>query len=525
MGQLGLGRQELSKFKKENLIYVDKTKIIYQLVTTGEYYFLSRPRRFGKSLLVNTMDELFSGNKELFEDTWIYNKWNFEDKYPVIKISLAGIGLEKLTLDEALNIIIDDIAIYHKIILKSSTFSLKFKELIKKLGKEKPIVILIDEYDKPIIDYIEESKRETAYRNRDILKEFYSIIKDCDKSIKLLFITGVSKFSRVSFFSELNNLTDITLNEKYCQITGYTEKEIVDNYSDYLLKIEGKFNINRQRLLDTIKFWYNGYSWDGKNFVYNPYSVLNLFENLSFNNYWFKSGTPTFLTKMIREKNIDIDNFESTFDVAGRLFDSYDITNIDINILLFQAGYLTIKKKIIDTKYFSESYKLAYPNKEVRDSFYDYLLGEFTNLDKTSFFEMTKTLQRQLENKDIERFIITLKTIYSKIPSNIFIKESEYYYHTVIYLILKLLKADIIEVEKQTNHGRVDAVIFTKKYIFVMEFKMGNVNAALKQIKEKKYYEQYLSDKREVFCIGVAFDKEDRNIKEYKVETVDNLLN
>ena len=524
MKKLGLGIQELSEFKRNELIYVDKTKVIHNLITTGKYYFLSRPRRFGKSLLVNTMEELFSGNKELFENTWIYDKWNFEDKYPVIKISFAKLDYEGLGLSSELNNILDTISKKYKIVLQNSSVKKKFIRLIERLGKEKQVSILIDEYDKPIIDYLENKTMHKAVENRRVLKNFYSAIKDCDKYIKLLFITGVSKFSKVSFFSELNNLTDITVNEKYSQITGYTEKEVTDCYSKYLLKIEEKFNIDRKRILELIKLWYNGYSWDGKSFMYNPYSVLNLFESMSFNNYWFNSGTPAFLTKMIREKNIDIEKFETSFEVKSGLFDSYDLDNIDINLLLFQAGYLTIKEKIINPDNLSEAYKLSYPNKEVKDSFYDFLAGEFTGIDKTNFFEIIKTLQEAFENNNIERFILHLKALYSDVPGEIFIKENEYYYHTIIYLILKLLKADIIKVEKQTNHGRVDAVIFTKKYIFVMEFKMSSAGIALKQIKEKKYYEPYLSDEREVYCVGIAFDKKVRNIKEYDVKTVAELL-
>ena len=524
MKNLGIGKQKLSEFKKRNLIYVDKTEIINKLINSGTYYFLSRPRRFGKSLLVNTMEELFSGNKELFEDTWIYNNWDFEDKCPVIKISFDSLAYSKLGLEAVLEKELNKIAKTNKIIFKDAeVYSEKFKELIEELGKDNPVAILIDEYDKPIIDYIENNKRDEALKNRDTLKEFYSVIKNLDGYIKLFFVTGVSKFSKVSIFSELNNLTDITIDENYSTLTGYTENEIIENYPVYLEELGKKFQIGKDILLENMKLWYDGYSWDGENFVYNPFSVLTLFQKKSFNNYWFNTGTPTFLTKMIREKNIDIDKFETSFEVKSGLFDSYDLANIDVNVLLFQAGYLTIKEKIIDPKYFSESYILSYPNKEVKDSFYDYLIGEFTGLDKTDFFERIKALQLELENNNIERFIIILKTLYSNIPSEIFIKENESYYHTVIFLVLKLLRADIIEVEKQTNQGRIDAVLFTKKYIFVIEFKMSTVNMALRQIKDKKYYEPYLSDKRKVFCIGVAFNKAKRNIKEYKVKTVDEL--
>jgi len=525
MKNLGLGIQELSEFTRNNLIYVDKTEIIHKLITTGKYYFLSRPRRFGKSLLVNTLKEIFSGNKKLFQDKWIYDKWDFEVKFPIIKISFAGMDYENLGIDQALNRELDTIARKNDIIFKSNnTYVEKFKTIIKTLGSEKPVAILIDEYDKPIIDYLEEKTIKKAEENRKILKNFYSVIKDCDKYIKLLFITGVSKFSKVSFFSELNNLTDITISEKFSQLTGYTENEIITNYSDYIKIIQNKFNIDRKRLLELLSLWYNGYSWDGKNLVYNPYSILNLFEYMTFSNYWFKSGTPTFLTKIIRENDIDIEKFEKTFFVKDSIFDSYELTNIDLTVLLFQTGYLTIKEKITNPDDFSISYKLAYPNKEVQDSFYDFLIAEFTGVAKTQLFEIAKKLQTELEENNVDKFILYLQSLYSDIPSSIFIKENEGYYHTVIFLILKLLKADIIEVEKSTNQGRVDAVVFTDKYIFIMEFKMSSANMALKQIKEKKYFEPYLSDGRKIFNIGVAFDKKIRNIKDYKIKTVDDLL-
>jgi len=516
MKKLGLGRQELFKFKRDNLIYVDKTKIIHKLITSGEYYFLSRPRRFGKSLLVNTMEELFSGNKELFEDTWIYDNWNFEDKYPVIKISFAALDYEGLGLKTAIENELKRFEKKYNLISEKVTIKDRFSELIQVLGKEKSVVILIDEYDKPIIDYIEEKTMPKAVENRKILKNFYSAIKDCDKSIKLLFITGVSKFSKVSFFSELNNLTDITVDDKYSQITGYTEKEITDNYSDYLTQIEQKYNIDRKRVLELVKLWYDGYSWDGKNFMYNPFSVLNLLSSSDFKNYWFKSGTPTFLTKIIKKRKVDILKYDNLINIDDDILDSYEIDNIDLNVLLFQTGYLTIKEKIIEPEELSISYNLAYPNKEVRESFYKFLVSEYTSIDKTDYSDKLSNLKVNIEDNNVDEFMIGLVSLFADIPYNIFIEDSESYYHTIIYLTMRLLGAKIIP-EKSTNRGRIDAVILTKKYIFVMEFKISNVKEALKQIKEKKYYQPYLNDKREIFCVGVAFDEKERNIKEYKV--------
>ena len=522
MKNLGIGIQELSQFKKKNLIYVDKTEIIHQLITTGTYYFLSRPRRFGKSLLVNTIKEIYLGNKDLFVDTWIYNKWNWEEKNPIIKISFSSISYREQGLKKGLELFFNNFAKKVNLTYTESDYSGKFIELIKFLGKEKGVVILIDEYDKPIIDFLDKKSAEIAKENKEILKNLYSGIKDCDKYIKLLFITGVSKFSRVSIFSELNNLRDITISEQYSQIVGYTEEEIIENYSIFLKRIEKKFKISGEKLLKTMKLWYNGYSWDGENFVYNPFSILNLFADESFSNYWFKSGTPTFLTKMIKEQNIDIEKYESSFNVKDSIFDSYNIENIDLNVLLFQTGYLTIKEKIINSENFSISYNIAYPNKEVQDSLYDFLISEFTEIDKTQFSEITKDLKESLEENDIEQFVIILKSLYANIPYEIFIKNAESYYHTIIYLILKLLGVKVF-VEKHTNKGRIDAIIETKKYIFIIEFKMGSVKSALKQLKEKKYYEQYLKDERTIYNIGIAFDEKERNIKEYQIRTVEEL--
>ena len=524
MKKLGLGIQELSKFKENGYIYVDKTKIIHQLLKESGYYFLSRPRRFGKSLLVNTIKEIFKGSKELFEDTWIYDKWDWKEKTPVIKISFSSISYRSLGLEEALEQHFNGLATEYNYKYRLATdYAGKFVELIKHLGKENGVAILIDEYDKPIIDFLEKPKREIAQKNKDILKNLYSGIKDCDAYIRLLFITGVSKFSRVSIFSELNNLRDITLSEDYSTITGYTEEEILHYYKDYVKQLENKLGIDKKRLLSAMQLWYNGYSWDAENFVYNPFSILNLFAEKNFGNYWFKSGTPTFLTKLIKEQNIEVENYdEPNFVVNDVAFDSYDIENIDLNVLLFQTGYLTIKEKYIDPEYFSVSYKIAYPNKEVRDSFYNFLIAEYTEIEKTKFALIVNNLKSSLEENKIDEFILIIKSLFARIPYEIFIKNAESYYHTIIYLILKLMGVKVF-VERYTNRGRIDAVIETKKYVFIIEFKLEDAKSAIKQLKEKKYYEQYLNDKRTVYNIGIAFDTKERNIKEYIVKTIDEL--
>ncbi|PID26967.1 MAG: AAA family ATPase [Candidatus Cloacimonadota bacterium] len=521
MKKLGLGIQELSKLRKNNYVYVDKTEIIHRLITTGSYYFLSRPRRFGKSLLVNTIEEIFRGNKDLFKDTWIYDKWNFEERFPVIKISFSNLAYHSLPLEDVISKELDLIAEVNSITFdKSEIYSEKFRELIQKLGEKNPVAILIDEYDKPIIDYITDI--ETAEINREVLKKFYSVVKDLDKHIKLLFITGVSKFSRVSFFSELNNLTDITIKKQYADITGYSEKEIEDNYGEYLREIEDEFNLDRKGLMELIKLWYNGYSWDGKTFVYNPYSVISFLNDREFKNFWFKSGTATFLVKQIREKDLNIKDYDTFINVPETALDSYEINNIDITVLLFQAGYLTIKEKIINPHNFSLSYNLGYPNLEIRQSLYLLLGAEFSDIQSGLYSQKAQSLLNSLDSNNMEIFIDTLRSIFASIPNNLVSGKYESYYHTVIYLALMFIGTNI-KVEQKTNNGIIDAVVETKDFVYIMEFKMSSASSAIKQIKEKKYYEPYLSDKREVFCMGIAFDKKDRNVDDFIIVGLDEL--
>ncbi len=282
--KLALGSQEFSEVIGNNCIYVDKTENIYELITTGgKYYFLSRPRRFGKSLLANTIKELFLGNKKLFKGLWIEDKWDWEKTYPVIKISFSSISHNVIGLEQAIHNMLGGIAKEYNIVYKSESYPEKFEELIIKLSEKAQVAIIIDEYDKPIIDYMDNIPQ--AEENRDILKNFYSILKDSDKYLKFLFITGVSKFSHVSIFSDLNNLIDITLNRNYSQIVGWTKEEIEKYFPDYLKEIAEEYKEKYPNIMLEIKKWYNGYSWDGKTSVYNPVSLMNFFDQGIFTKY------------------------------------------------------------------------------------------------------------------------------------------------------------------------------------------------------------------------------------------------
>lgn len=517
MKKLPLGIQSFSELIGENHTYVDKTKDIYNLFADGgKYYFLSRPRRFGKSLLISTLAELFSGNKALFKGLWIYDKIEWKE-HPVIHIDFAGMRYRSETeLDETLNYLIDENAKRYNIQLKSKTFDKRLKDLIIELSQKEQVVLLIDEYDKPIIDFIDQ--KEIAEANRKTLGNFYSIIKATDKYLKFAFLTGVSKFSKVSVFSGLNNLHDITLSKHFATFLGYTHEELLFHFGGYIERMTEEMNTDRNALVEKIRTWYNGYSWDGQNFVYNPFSILSLFKENSFDNYWFSTGTPSFLIRMIKEKGSDITRFDN-LPVSHYAFDSFDFDTMDVIPLLFQTGYLTIKE--IYTKRDTKRFRLNYPNKEVRDSFLTYLFQAYTQKGPGVSTEILDRVSEAIDDDDVDRIMQELKVLFASIPYHIFIGEKEAYYHTVIYLALKLAGADTIP-EDPTNKGRIDAVLETEQKIYIIEFKLGKGSEAdaLAQVKSKGYHEKYLNRGKQIVLVGVGLDPEERNIGDYVTENL-----
>jgi len=515
MKKLPIGVQTFNKLIKENYLYVDKTKEINNLFAEGgQYYFLSRPRRFGKSLLISTLKEIFSGNKELFKGLWIYDKLAWE-KHPVIQLDFLGLEYgSREALIDTLEYMVNQNAKTHGVRLKEKGHDKRFRELVVELSKKNKVVILVDEYDKPLIDFIE--KKEIAKVNRDVLKTFYGAIKGADEYLKFVFITGVSKFSKVSIFSDLNNLRDITVSDSFSTMLGYTEEELLHYFDDGIKEMADE---KKEELLADIRKWYNGYSWDGKQSVYNPLSILYLFQEKRFGNYWFSTGTPTFLIKSIKENKIDVKRIEN-YETTKLLFDSYEVERFNMFALLFQTGYLTIKE-IEEVSRTQTIYRLSYPNEEVREAFLDYLAADYTGKLPNEMGVLVYKLQKAIVNTDIDEFFTVLKSIFASVPYDIFIEERESYYHTVIYLILRLLGVNI-KAEVETNIGRIDGVLETETHVFVMEFKVGKASEALKQIKEMKYYEPYLPTSKKIKIIGVGFDVEERSIKEYQIEDIPN---
>lgn len=514
MQKLPLGIQDFRKLREDNLLYIDKTQDIYRLIDSGYYYFLSRPRRFGKSLLLSTLQEIFSGSKELFEGLWIEDKIEWV-KHPIIHISFNAIGYKDLGLERAIERELILIAQKYGFHLESEGISGKFRELLRKLASKGPkAVLLIDEYDKPIVDYIDDII--TADKQRDILKNFYSVVKNSDAHIRFFFVTGVSKFSRVSLFSDLNNLEDITLIRRFATLTGYTQQELEHYFADYLewiTKVEG---VHQETLKEKIKEWYNGYSWDGKQHVYNPFSILSFFKAEQFQNFWWHTGTPSFLIKLLRKGM----HYQLEEVRAGEsIFESYTLDNLEFRSLLFQTGYLTIHAKSN-----LGTYTLGYPNREVQDSMYQHLLGAFREDSSVDSNPIVEQIIHSLFEKNIPAFIKYVNVLFESLPYQIFIKNQESFFHAILHIALQLVGMRI-ESEVSTAKGRVDTVIHTKTYVYIVEFKLDqSADEALTQIRKQRYGSKYINQGKEVLALGINFSSEKKEVAEWKMVPYEELL-
>ncbi|ACG56898.1 protein of unknown function DUF1703 [Hydrogenobaculum sp. Y04AAS1] len=507
MKLLPIGIQTFKDIIEGGFYYVDKTHFIPKL--TSKYYFLSRPRRFGKSLFLDTLKEAFSGNKELFKGLYLYDNWNWEKRYPIIKISFASGNIR--TSDILLDLMtsqVNRISEKEKINLKEKRPSQMFLELIEKLYEKynQQVVVLIDEYDKPILDAIENI--EVARENREILKDFYSVLKGMDPYLKLAFLTGVSRFSKVSIFSGLNQLQDITLNEEFSTVCGYTQSELESVFEDRLKDFDK----------EKIKVWYNGYSWLGES-VYNPFDILLLFSEKRFRAFWFETGTPTFLIKMFMKNRYYLPELEN-LEVGEEILSNLDVDNIFPENLLFQAGYLTIKEFMEEYG----TYILSYPNLEVRKSFNSsfliYVFREPVSVSKTE-----TNIKKAILTKDIDKLKDAIYTFFASIPHDWYRKNDissyEGFYASIVYALFNGAGLNVIA-EDNTNKGQIDLSVFNQDSVYIIEFKVledkEEGGKALKQIKDKRYYEKYKD--KEVYLIGIEFSKEKKNIVSFEWERV-----
>ncbi len=507
--KLPIGIQSFKKIRTGGYAYVDKTRFIQSLVDNGSYYFLSRPRRFGKSLFLDTIDHAFSGKKEYFLDLFLNTpeaSWDFSIVYPVVRISLGQrINRNADELGEYLTHILSGEAERYNVGHdRSLSPGFQLDLLIKNLYAtyQKPVVVLIDEYDKPILDAIEDS--ETTRILRDELKSFYGILKDLDPYLKFVLLTGVSKFSKTGIFSGLNNLDDITLDPRYSAICGYTHEDLEQVFREYLTG----FNP------EEIREWYNGYSWSGQT-VSNPFDILMLFSKKMFRSYWFETGTPSFLLRLWQKNP----RFPGDFDglIAGEdLLGSFDVDNIRVETLLFQAGYLTIKDWTSDPVRGFQC-TLGYPNIEVRTSL-NLLFCQ--SLSGFPVSEMRNRLFEVLEKKDGEGLKELLHSFFASISYERYRKNLlssfEGYYASIMYTIFASLGYHVIA-EDTTNKGRIDLTVITALAAWIFEFKVKRdeshgEKSPLEQIKRKGYSEKYKAKGLKIWEIGIVFDPKTRNI-------------
>lgn len=499
-----------------NYVYVDKTKHIYDLFSGGDrFYFLARPRRFGKTLFISTLSELFAGNKRLFKDQWIGKSDYDWTKYPVIHLDFAAIASRSPEiLETSLSTYLDEIAALYGLIVNYTVLEDKFRALILELSKKNRVAIIIDEYDLPILNHIK--NLELAKKIQDILKSFYGILKGLDKHLRAIFITGVTKFSKTSLFSGLNNLIDLTTEPTGAILLGYTQEEIDNNFKEHVKDFSHTQGISEHEILDIMKNWYNGYRFSSLEFkVYNPFSVLYYLKNQRRQNYWLESGTPTLLIYLLKIQFKSLEEIEhAQLSVTG--LGTFEINNIPLVPLLFQTGYLTIDEYDLN----SNKFTLTYPNREVSEAFKNYLVEALTYSDASTVETSIARLKDALEKGNVENFCDILQTLFAHIPYHLHIPQ-EKYYHSLFQFLGVLLDADM-QSEVATDKGRIDLIITTRNKIYVIELKFDAdpVNA-LKQIEERKYYERYVNKGKKVILVGIAFNrKKERLNLSYETKTI-----
>ena len=505
------------KLRQEGYLYVDKTEYIWKLINpAGESYFLSRPRRFGKSLTVSTLKAVFEGKKELFQGLAIYDKPYDWKPYPVIHLDMASCDVHtEYDLRDYLVRLMERLAQQFNVNVKiqRNLLSASFSDLIKEISAQGQVVILLDEYDKPILENISNLDVGSI---RDTLADFYSAIKkeaDCERFV---FITGVSKFCHVSLFSKLNNLTDITMDARYATMFGYTQEELEANFGDKILEIANGQDIDAFKA--KIKEWYNGFRFEeNAKTVYNPVSLAKFFESGGkFNNYWFSTGTPSFLMELAKQKNFD---FESSLKepVPQITFNAFEIDNIDPLTLLLQTGYVTIKGT--EERFGETWYYLDFPNTEVTSAFSAYILNSYAGKTQTDGVRFVSEFATSLVKNDLKRLRKAMESFFAGIPYDVH-KKQEATFQGIFFSVFRLLGV-YIEAESETNDGRIDAVVQTPKAIYIFEFKLDNDPTALSQIKEKEYFKKYLFDKRDIYIIGVNFDSVKGNLVGWQDEKVE----
>ena len=510
--RLPIGIQTFRKLREQNCYYVDKTPYIRRLLDEGTHYFLSRPRRFGKSLFLDTLKELFEGSEELFAGLHIHAGHDWSQRHPVVRLSFGGgsfTGPDALEANvmEQLAAAERRLGVETEHLTAAGRFAFLLEALHRQTGQR--VAVLVDEYDKPILDVLEE--HEVARANRDYLRGLYGVIKDNDAHVRFTFLTGISKFSKVNLFSQLNNLTDITLDPVYSSICGYTEDDLDTVFAPEL------GGLDREQ----VREWYNGYSWRGDEKMYNPYDVLLLLRRHEFEAHWFETGTPAFLVDKLFERRVStvsVGDMVST----GELLSAFDVHHIGTEALLFQTGYLTITgEERLGGK---TLYRLGYPNREVRQGLNEHLLRHLVQ-DTAQQTANSIRLARLLEAHDCAGLETLFHAFFASIPyqwyTNNHIADFEGFYASVFYSYFAALGYDIT-VEESSSHGRLDMAVRTAGHVYLFEFKVAEMappGSALAQLQERRYADKYRAAGEPIHLIGVEFSRATRNITAF--ETAD----
>lgn len=515
-----IGQQDFRNIRRDNYIYVDKTDFVEKLVSEGKYYFLSRPRRFGKSLLLSTIDYFFRAEKDLFKGLKIYDSDIEWIKYPVIHLDLNVKNYKDISsLEEILVSLLIPLEKEYGIDNYSRPIEDRFYNLIYQmyLKTGRQVVVLVDEYDKPLISSIENEQLHDEYQA--VLKGFFSVLKSADKYLKFVMLSGVSRFSKVSVFRDLNHLRDISMLDDFETICGITEQELHQNFETGVVELAKKLNKSIEDTYSLLKYYYDGYHFSTRlKDVYNPFSLLNALANRQISNYWFESGTPTFLISSLKSGNYDLEKLDGEIETMPAHLLKGPSSSFDAIPLLYQSGYLTIKK--IDD--FFGSVFLGYPNKEVEDSFISGLLPVYGDTSEDRSISLINQMVRDVINGNVDSFMRSIQSMLAKVPAHINDDALlELHYHNMMYLISYMIGLKV-HTEYHTSNGRIDMLVETRDYIYILEFK-SNVSAqtAMKQIDDKQYILPFKADGRSIIKIGASFSKATRTLSDWTISTVE----
>ncbi len=518
--KLPIGIQSFRTIRERDCYYVDKTPLIRNLVDQGDFYFLSRPRRFGKSLLVDTLRSLFEGSEELFRGLSIHSHWDWSVQHPVVRLSFDGKYNEPGEIEGDIIEQLESIERRHDLVPANSsdTGSRRLRNILDRLhhATGQQVVVLVDEYDKPILDVLGDP--DLARKNRDYLRGFYGIIKGSAEHVRFVLVTGVSMFSKVSLFSGLNNLEDISLDSRYATICGYTDADLDTVFAPELPGLDR----------EEVRHWYNGYHWLGEEKVYNPFDVLLLFRNREFKSWWFETGSPEFLFRLLMEKEVSPMELENRM-ADDRLISKFDVGDIGVDALLFQTGYLTITGE--EHRGPRTLYRLDYPNFEVQQSLNQGLLEHVTRRGVVAG-DQGEELARLLGENDFDGFGECLKSFLAGVPypwhDSGGLGRYESWYASLLYMGFRTIGVDL-RVEDVSSHGRADMVVFHGGQVFVLEFKMAEgegdteeaLGRAMAQMRARGYGEQYRDRREPIHLIGLAFGGAERNLVGVRAESID----